>query len=99
VYKWVNRFDGSIGSLKDRSRRPHSGPKSHTAEEIKAVKRALKKVKWQDLILAFQRLQARGYMRSYGGFRKTPLHVQWQQTPNSKHLTTIISLGESVTYV
>jgi transposase InsO family protein len=70
VYKWVNRFDGSIGSLKDRSRRPHSGPKSHTAEEIKAVKRALKKVKWQDLILAFQRLQARGYMRSYGGFRR-----------------------------
>jgi len=70
VYKWTNRYDGTIASLKDRSRRPHTSPKSHTVDEIKAVKRALKKVGWQDLILAFQRLHSRGYTRSYGGFRR-----------------------------
>jgi transposase InsO family protein len=34
------------------------------------IKRALKKVKWKDLILAYQRLRERGYTRSYGGFRR-----------------------------
>jgi len=34
------------------------------------VKRALKKVGWQDLILAYQRFLSRGYARSYGGFRR-----------------------------
>jgi transposase len=70
VYKWVNRYDGSLSSLKDQSRRPHQSPKAHTPEEVIMVKRALKKVYWQDLILAFQRLQSRGYSRSYGGFRR-----------------------------
>jgi hypothetical protein len=70
VYKWANRYDGTIASLKDQSRRPRTNPKGHTAFEIGLVKRALKKVKWQDLILAFQRLQSRGYTRSYGGFRR-----------------------------
>ena len=70
VYKWVNRHDGTLASLKDQSRRPLTNPKAHTAAEIAMVRRALKKVKWQDLILAFQRLQSRGYARSYGGFRR-----------------------------
>ena len=32
--------------------------------------RALKKVKWQDLLLAYQRLVARGYTRHYGSFKR-----------------------------
>jgi len=70
VYKWVNRYDGGVDSLRDQSRRPHTSPKGHTADEIAMIKRAMKKVKWQDLILAFQRLNSRGYTRSYGGFRR-----------------------------
>ncbi|MDR2166320.1 MAG: helix-turn-helix domain-containing protein, partial [Clostridiales bacterium] len=61
VYKWANRYDGTINSLKDQSRRPHSNhPKAHTPFEIVMIKRALKKVKWKDLILAYQRLRERG---------------------------------------
>ena len=86
VYKWVNRYDGGIDSLRDQSRKPHTSPKGHTACEIKAVTRALKKVKWQDLILAFQRLQSRGYTRSYGGFRRlvSRLRKDKQAKPRSK---------------
>jgi transposase len=59
VYKWVKRYDGTLGSLKDRSHRPHTSPKAHGEDEIKLVKRALKKVGWKDLLLALT--QARFY--------------------------------------
>jgi len=39
VYKWEKRHDGSIGSLKDKSHRPKSHPKAHTAEEIEQIQR------------------------------------------------------------
>jgi len=70
VYKWAKRYDGSLESLKDKSRRPHSSPKAHTESEIKLVRKALKRVKWKDLLLAYQRLIEKGYSRSYGGFKR-----------------------------
>ena len=70
VYKWANRYDGTLESLKDLSHKPHTSPKAHTDTEIAMIIRVLKKVKWQDLLLAYQRLIAKGYTRSYGGFRR-----------------------------
>jgi len=70
VYKWVKRYDGTIESLKDRSHKPHSSPKSHTESEIKLIRQLLKKVKWKDLLLAYQYLVQKGYERSYGGFKR-----------------------------
>lgn len=31
IYRWLRRFDGSIESLRDRSRRPHHHPNQHAA--------------------------------------------------------------------
>ena len=70
VTKWLNRYDGTIESLKDRSRRPHTSPGSHSPKEIKMVKKWLKKVRWEDLIYAYQKLKEKGYTRSYGGFKR-----------------------------
>jgi len=70
VYKWLSRYDGTLESLKDRSHRPHTTPKAHTAAEIVLIKKTLKKVKWHDLLLAYQLLLAKGYSRSYGGFKR-----------------------------
>ena len=70
IYKWLRRYDNSVESLKDRSRRPHTNPKAHTESEIALIKKALKKVKHKDLILAYQRLLAKGYSRSYGSFKR-----------------------------
>jgi len=70
VYKWAKRYNGTLESLKDQSHRPHHSPRAHTEAEIKGVRRALKQVKWQDLLLAFQILQQKGYTRSYGGFKR-----------------------------
>ena len=71
VYKWLKRYDGTLESLEDRSHKPKSSPKSHTDEELKHIKRCLKKHKWKDLILAFQEMKEKyGYTRSYGGFKR-----------------------------
>ena len=72
VYKWLKRYDGTIESLKDQSRRPKNSPKAHTArlpdgqaKEIGLIKKILKKIGNNDLILAFQMLVKKGYKRSY----------------------------------
>ena len=37
IYRWKRRYDGSIESLRDRSRRPHHHPNQHTPDEIKLI--------------------------------------------------------------
>jgi transposase len=70
VYKWVGRSDGTLESLKDRSHRPKTCPRAHTDAEKKLVRRVVKRFYWTDLLQAFQVLQAKGYSRSYGGFKQ-----------------------------
>ena len=71
LYKWLKRYDGTLQSLVERSRRPHRSPRAHTAEEIRQIQRLVKKHLWEDLILAYQEMQEKyGYTRSYGGFKR-----------------------------
>ena len=71
VYKWISRYDGTIASLEDRSHRPKTSPRSHTEQELRQIRRRLKKYKWTDLLLAYQDLiEKDGYTRSYGGFKR-----------------------------
>ena len=71
VYKWLARYDGTAKSLEDQSHRPHNSPRAHTEEELRQIRRRLKKYKWTDLLLAYQELVERdGYTRSYGGFKR-----------------------------
>lgn len=38
IYRWRNRYDGTLQSLADKSRRPHHHPNQHTDAEIKLIK-------------------------------------------------------------
>ena len=38
IYRWRKKYDGSLESLKDKSRRPHHHPNEHTDEEIRMIK-------------------------------------------------------------
>ena len=38
IYRWRDRYDGTLESLKDKSRKPHYHPNQHTEEEIKLIK-------------------------------------------------------------
>lgn len=53
VYKWLARYDGTLASLEDRSHRPKTSPRSHTEQELRQIRRCLKKYKWMDLLLAY----------------------------------------------
>ena len=71
LYKWLKRYDGTLQSLVERSRRPHRSPRAHTAEEVRQIRRLAKKHRWEYLILAYQEMQEKyGYTRSYGGFKR-----------------------------
>jgi transposase len=39
IYRWQERFDGTVESLCERSHRPYSHPNQHTLEELKLIKR------------------------------------------------------------
>ena len=70
VYKWAMRYDGTLESLEDMSRRPKSHPRQHAEEEIRLIRRAVKRHGREDLLLAYQELIEKGYSRSYGGFKR-----------------------------
>jgi len=84
IYKWLSRYDGTLESLKDRSHRPHSSPKAHTEAELVLIKKMLKKVKWRDLLLAYQLLMAKGYSRSYGGFKRLASKLREEKPRKTK---------------
>ena len=67
IYRWRKRYDGSLESLEDRSRRPHTHPKQHTAEEIKLIKDYKRKNKNTGLVVLWVKLREVGYKRTVQG--------------------------------
>ena len=85
IYKWLHRYDGTLKSLEDRSHRPHNSPKAHTEEEIKQIRRCIKKYKG-DILLAYQTMiEKHGYTRSYGGFKRLVLKLRAGEPKKKKH--------------
>ncbi len=71
VYKWLKRWDGTIQSLYDQSRRPKTSPRRLDEAALKRIKRRLKQCKWTDVLMAYQLSRERdGYTGSYGGFKR-----------------------------
>lgn len=67
IYRWKRRYDGSIESLRDRSRRPHHHPNQHTPEEIKLIFDMRKRNPNAGLVVFWVKLKQRGYSRSIPG--------------------------------
>ena len=64
IYRWREKYDGTAKSLKNKSRRPHSHPNQHTAEEIKKIKDYKYKNKETGLVVLWIKLRRSGYTRS-----------------------------------
>ena len=67
IYRWKRRFDGSMESLRDRSRRPHHHPNQHTQEEIKLISDMRRRNPDAGLVVFWVKLMQRGYNRSIPG--------------------------------
>ena len=67
IYRWRKRYDGSLNSLKDKSRRPHYHPNQHTEEEIKMIKNYKRNNRDTGLVVLWVKLREAGYTRTIQG--------------------------------
>lgn len=88
VYRWRKRYDGTLQSLADRSRRPHSHPNQHTEQEIKLITDMRRRNPHAGLVVFWVKLRQRGYKRSIAGLYRvlqrlgqTPVKL-----PNPKYI-------------
>lgn len=70
LWKWQKRYDGSIGSLENHSRRPHHSARAQSDRALRLVKRYYKRY-GHDLLLGYEKARRKGYPCSYGCFKRT----------------------------
>lgn len=88
IYRWKNRYDGSLDSLRCRSRRPHSHPNQHTPEELKLISDMRRRNPHTGLVIFWVKLLQRGYSRSISGLYRVlrRLGIMAAKPPNPKYL-------------
>lgn len=66
LHRWIARYDGTLESLKDRSKRPRSHPNEHSAKEIEQVTNYFQRNRKLGMTCLWIRLkQNGGYTRSH----------------------------------
>ena len=63
IYFWLARYDGSIESLKPKSKRPKHHPNQHTEAEIKLITDMRRRNPDLGMIELWHRMRQRGYSR------------------------------------
>ncbi len=91
LYFWIKRYDGTLESLRGKSKRPHSHPNQHTQEEIKLIQDMRRRNPTLGMIELWHRLRLRGYsrcpeslyrtMRKLGLFPKTKPKKKYTPKP------------------
>ena len=64
IYRWREKYDGTINSLRNKSRKPKSHPNQHTKEEIELIKKYKAHNKETGLVVLWIKLRNKGYKRS-----------------------------------
>ena len=88
IYRWRNKYDGTVRSLADRSHRPYSHPIQHTQAEITLVKNMRRKNPNAGLVVFWVKLRQRGYIRSISGLYKLLCRIGGKpiKLPNPKYV-------------
>ena len=88
IYFWKRRYDGTLGSLADRSHRPKHHPNQHTEDEIKLIKDMRRRNPHAGLVVFWVKLRLRGYKRSITGLYRMlrKLGEPRQTPPNPKYI-------------
>ena len=64
IYFWLNRWDGSVESLRPESRRPHYHPNQHTQAELKLIHDMRRRNPKLGMVEFWCKLRNRGYSRT-----------------------------------
>ncbi len=85
IYRWRERYDGTIKSLVNKSRRPHRSPRAHTDKEIKLIKDYKNKNKETGLVVLWVKLRKAGYTRSVTGLYRMMIKLGiYNKAPSKK---------------
>ena len=85
IYRWRERYDGRIESLKDKSRRPNHHPNEHTEEEIKLIRNYKANNKETGLVVLWVKLRKVGYRRTVQGLYHAMVRLGiYNKTPSKK---------------
>ena len=88
IYKWRNRYNGHLSSLKDLSRRPHSHARQHTEEELTMIQNFRRRNPNAGLVVLWVKLMRRGYTRSISGLYRVLRRTEQGRIklPNPKYV-------------
>ena len=85
IYRWREKYDGTIDSLRNKSRRPHSHPNQHTESELKLIKDNKARNKETGLVVLWIKLRAKGYTRSITSLYRVMCRMGiYKKTPSKK---------------
>ena len=70
IYRWREKYNGTVKSLANKSRRPHHHPNEHTPEEITKIKRFKAQNKNDGMVVLWIKLVRNGYKRTIAGLYK-----------------------------
>jgi len=91
IYRWRERYDGTLQSLADKSRRPKHHPNEHTVEEIKMIKRYKANNKETGLVVLWVKLKEAGYTRTVQGLYHTMQRLGiYKKTPSKKKQKQVV---------
>ena len=88
IYRWKNRYDGTLQSLADKSHRPYSHPNQHTENEVKLIRDMRRRNPNAGLVVFWVKLRQKGYTRSITGLYRV-LRRLWEPRktlPNPKYI-------------
>ena len=95
IYRWKARYDGSIESLRDKSRKPHHHPNEHTELEIKLIKQYKANNKKTGLVVLWIKLRKAGYTRSVQGLYHVMKRIGiYEKAPSKKKEQTKIEVDK-----
>jgi transposase len=88
IYRWLRRYDGSIESLREKSRRPHSHRNQHREDELKLIRDMRRRNPNAGLVVFWVKLKLRGYTRSITGLYRVLIRsgMTPQKPPNPKYI-------------
>jgi hypothetical protein len=103
VQRWRKKYDGTVQSLANKSRRPHYHPNQHTQEEIDLIRHKHRYHHHEGYAQVYRKLKDAGYVRTYDSMcrqiRKMKLNVTMKQKsyPKSNYRKNVATYpGERV---
>ena len=97
VYRWRNRYDGTLQSLADKSHKPYHHPNQHTMDELKLISDMRRRNPHDGLVVFWVKLMQRGYSRSITGLYRV-LRKQGKMAIKPKNPKYIPKPYEQMTY-